>query len=217
MTATVLFLMFIWIMYEQVKIAQGNWTSQELSNLATTIGAFGGVLLLVVTYLALRETIRQRERYEAPAVIVRLIPGHKNPNLLHFSVKNTGGGPAYDISIKFLPNLPYRENTSLNTLNMFQNMPLLEQGEEISFYYMHAAELYNTSHPKKVDVTVTYYNAPKQNQRSKKFMNNYNIDFEERRGQMSLEVKDMNDLVKEIEELKYALLLTHYEKERKND
>lgn len=89
------------LIFKQVAMVHDNLSSENIGDLVTSLGALGSVLLLIVTYMTLRETVNQREAYESPVLIVRLVPGQKNPNMLHFAIKNTGGGPTYDTARGF--------------------------------------------------------------------------------------------------------------------
>ena len=49
----------------------------------------------------------QRENQEEPVVSVKILPDSTNFEMLNIVIKNTGGSPAYDVSIWFDPDLPY--------------------------------------------------------------------------------------------------------------
>lgn len=138
----------------------------NLSSISTSIASIGGLLLLIVTFLYLLETRkmavearRQRELLEEPAVSIKVLPERKDPNFLYIVIKNTGGGPAYDISIEFNPNLDYRGST-LNELNMFKNMPLLDKGEEVSFFFDSAVNFFKSDKPMQIKAKVIYFLTP---------------------------------------------------------
>lgn len=177
-----------------------------ISAISTSIAAIGGLLLLFVTYLGYNESRLQRLAQEEPAVSVRLIPHHKNINFYYWSIKNTGNSPAYDIKIKVNPDIKYKE-TTINKLNIFNRLPILEKGEEISFFYNSVVNYLESDSPKMVKAHVTYYTTPKESKGSRKITRDFDIDFEERLGLLHLAKKDINDLVKEMEELKQALIL----------
>jgi hypothetical protein len=189
-----------------------------LSSVSSSIASVGGLLLLVVTFLYLLvtrkmavETTKQRKLLEEPAVSLKIIPDNKDPNFLFFVLKNTGGGAAYDISIVFNPDLNYRAS-SLNKLKMFNNMPLLDKGEEIKFFFDSAIQFFKSDAPTETTVTITYFNTPKINKGSKPIKREIIIDFEERKGLLYLNRRDVHDLVNEVEELKHALLISTIEK-----
>jgi hypothetical protein len=201
-------------------ISKTNFTPEffsTMSSISTSIASVGGLLLLIVTFLYLIETrkiavetTKQRKLLEEPAVSIRVLPDSKDPNFLFLALKNTGGGAAYDISVEFKPDLTYR-GTSLNSLNMFRNMPVLEKGDESSFFFDSAVQYFKSDNPRETKATITYYNTPK-NKKTVPIIREVIINFEERKGQLHLSRRDMNDLVNEIEELKQTLLVTTVEK-----
>jgi hypothetical protein len=194
-----------------------------LGSVSTSIASIGGLLLLLVTFLYLIETRkmaiesrRQRELLEEPAVSVKIVPELKDPNFLFLVIKNTGGGPAYDISVEFIPDLEYKGST-LNELNMFKNMPLLDKGEEVSFFYDSAVDFFKSQKPMQIKANITYYKTPAENNGSKQFSREIKINFEERKGQLHLIRRDIHDLVNEMEELKHALLISTIENRGETD
>lgn len=197
---------------------------EVLGPISTAVASVGGLLLLVVTFLYLLETrkmtietIKQTEILGSPAVSIKIGPDNADLNMLYITLKNTGGGAAYDISVNFFPDLDYR-GESLNKLNMFKNLPLLEKGEEIKFFFDSAIEYLKSNKLKETTAKVTYYKTPKININSQAIIRNININMEERMGQLQISKKDINDLVNEIEELKQVLLISTIEKkEEKND
>jgi len=192
-----------------------------LGSVSTSIAAIGGLLLLLVTFLYLLETRkmatearRQRELLEEPAVSLKIVPDKKDPNFLFVIMKNTGGGPAYDVSVVFTPDLKYSDS-SLNQLKMFNNMPLLDKNEEIKFFFDSAVNLFDSENSKETTVKITYYKTPKANVWAKQYTREFAVDFEERKGQLYLSRRDIHDLVNEVEELKQVLLIGAVE--RKGD
>jgi hypothetical protein len=178
----------------------------KLSSISTTFAAVGGIALLVVTYFTFQDGKQQREIEKEPIITLRLIPDNKNSSFVNFSIKNTGGGPAYDLSISFAPNVPYNSST-LNELNMFKRLPLLDKDEQIEFFFASLIEYYNSDKPKNINAVATYYTFPKENKKAKKLIRSFEIFIEERKGQMQIIKKDLNDLVKEIEELKHFIAI----------
>ncbi|MFJ5749660.1 hypothetical protein ACIP97_13935 [Peribacillus frigoritolerans] len=182
-----------------------------LSAISTTVAAIGGIILLFITYFTFLETRQQRISREEPAVTLRLAPDRKNSNFLNIAFKNSGGGPAYDIQVLFSPDLPYGQS-SLNKLNMFKRMPLLDAGEEVVFFYDSLVDYMDSKNPKTVQAKVSYYTFPKGTRSAKKISRSFEMNFDERYGQRQIVAKDMNNLVKEIEELKHAIIITSLER-----
>ncbi|RMA90898.1 hypothetical protein [Priestia megaterium] len=187
-----------------------------LGSVADSLASLTGIGVLLFTYFALQEARKQREIADEPVVTIRLLPDIKNNNFLSFTLKNTGGGPAYDLSVKFNPDLPYGEGT-LNNLNMFKQMSLLDKNEEVNFLFDSAFEYYNSNHPMTTMATVIYYKHPKDQKKGKAILRDFEINFEERKGQMNLITRDISDLVKEVQELKHAIVIANYERGDKND
>lgn len=208
------------ILFYLIKYLSGQNFDQDfytlLSSVSTAVASIGGITLLFLTYYTYLETRKQRLAQEEPVVTLRLITDSKSSNFLYFHLKNTGGGPAYDLKITFNPDLTYGE-TSLNKLTMFNRMPLLEKGEEVSFFFDTAIDYYNSSNPTTVYATATYYTLPKGNKGTNKLVRKFEINIDERKGQRQIIKKDMNDLVKEIEELKHFIVLSKIEQGEKND
>ena len=183
----------------------------KLGSLATALAAFGGLCLLLVTFLYLLETrkmVQEMQRQREPAVTVKIIPDKVSFNFFNVWIKNTGGSPAYDISIKFTPDLPYAK-TTLNNMNAMKHLPLLDTGEEIEFYFDSAVTYFtNPQNPVTSKIDITYYSSPKSlMKKSKEYKRNYSINLEERKGQRFLSKRNINDLVTEVEELKQGLLI----------
>ncbi|MCP3764849.1 hypothetical protein NLX67_21245 [Domibacillus sp. A3M-37] len=179
-----------------------------LAGVSTTVATIGGLLILIITFFTYWETRKQRISREEPTVSLRLVPDEKNSNFLNVSLKNSGGGPAYDLRAHFSPDLPY-ENITLNQLSMFRRLPLLDAGEEIMFFYDSIVDYMRyPNNPKSVTATVTYFTLPEGNRSAKPLFRTFELNFEERFGQRQIIKKDMSNLVNEIEELKNVLLIT---------
>lgn len=183
----------------------------KLSALATVLAAFGGLCLLFVTFLYLIETrkmVQEMQRQKEPAVTVKIVPDKVSFNFFNVWIKNTGGSPAYDISIKFDPDLPYAKS-SLNSINAIKHLPLLDTGEEIEFFFDSAITYFaNPQNPMISNVNLTYYLTPQSaTQKTKPFKRNYVINLEERKDQRFLSKRNINDLVTEVEELKQGLFM----------
>lgn len=216
------FLGFIAVLFGLVKLAflvTDKWAVPKYGNsktdffdalagVSTAIATMGGLLILIITFFTYWETRKQRIAREEPTVSLRLLPDEKNSNFLNISLKNTGGGPAYDLRAHFSPDLPY-ENITLNNLTMFKRLPLLDAGEEIVFFYDQIVDyMASPDNPKSVKATVTYFTLPEEDRSSKPITRVFELNFEERFGHRQLVKKDMSDLVNEIEELKNFLLIT---------
>lgn len=188
----------------------------KLSAIGTTAAALGGLALLVVTYGSYTEVRRQRIALEEPAVTVKVVTDMENLNCLNLELKNTGGGQAYDISVRFSPDIPYGR-TTLNNVNMFKRTALLEKGEEICFFFDTKENYKKSQSPIKSKVTISYYTSPKESRGAKKIVRSYEIDFEEKNGTSHLIKRNMNDLVYQVEDLKHVLAAIYSREMNKND
>lgn len=179
-----------------------------LSSISTTFAAIGGLALLFVTYFTFIDTKNQRKLENEPVITLRLVPDEKNSNFINFSLRNTGGGPAYDLNIVFTPNVIYNTST-LNDLAIFKRLPLLDKGEKIEFLFDSLIEYYNSDKPKIINASATYYVYPKNKRKSKKIERCFELHLEESKGQMQIVKKDFNDIVKELEEIKHFLAINN--------
>ncbi len=187
-----------------------------LGAISNTITAIIGLLILTVTFfylLATRAMVYEMKKQTAlvgePVVSIKAVPSPDSHNILNLNLKNTGGSAAYDVSVKFDPDIPYEDSITLNQLNMFHRMALLDKGESVELFLDSAPEYFKSNKPKKTKATVEYYTTPlyQREQNPKPKTRIIEIDLEERKKQMQIRNRTMNDLVKEIEELKQGLLL----------
>jgi hypothetical protein len=200
--------------------------STAVGAISTSIAALVGIVILYFTYqsvVATRKMViemqKQRELQEEPAVSIKIIPDAKEPHILNMIIKNTGGGPAYDVSVTFDPDIAYGD-TTLNGLRMFNKMPLLDKGEIIEFFFASAIEYSESDKPKLTTAKIEYYKTPfiHTGNFAKPVIRIINIDIIERQDQMRIGKKDMDDLVDEIEELKHGLLIIAKQiEEHRND
>ena len=167
------------------------------------------------------EMIKQREIQEEPIVSARIVPDGNNFGMLNMNVRNTGGGPAYNVSIKFDPDLPYQES-SINSLKMFNDMPVLDKNENIEFLFASAHAYFNSSNPKSTVAKIQYYRKPVAiGEKDEPIRREIMINIDERKGQLYVNRNGLHDLEKEVEEIKQGLLMLLADKtpskEEKND
>lgn len=186
-----------------------------IAAISNAITAFIGVLLFIVTFfylLATRAMVdemkKQRAATEEPAVSIKVVPSTDAANVLNLVLKNSGGSPAYNVSVKFDPDLPYKDIT-LNQLNLFHDMALLDKGESVELFLASAPDYFRSNKPKRTTATLEYYITPRLQGEinSDRKVRIIEIDLEERKDQMQIRNRTMDDLVREIEELKQGLLL----------
>lgn len=196
------------------KIKTENTWSKNINLIATIVSALGGLILTVITFfylLATRKMViemrKQRELLEEPVISIKIVPDSQDGVILKLLMKNTGGSPAYDISVEFEPDLPYH-TTTLNQLKMFKKLPLLDKNETIEFFFDSAIEYFQKNNPKFTVAKITYYKSPQIVNKTQKEPNirYIEIDLEERDDHLQLATRNFTDLVNEIEELKHSLI-----------
>lgn len=193
----------------------------KLSSIATALAAVGSITLLAVTFIyvlttrqMVEEMRKQREILESPALSLKIVPDKVNFNFLNLVLKNTGGGTAYNVSANFSPDLPYSKSKTVNQLNIFNELASLDKGEEIELFFASTIDYFKSDYPKESVVSITYYKNQK-NAQSKIYpvIIKQKINIEERKGQLFVGQKNLNDLVNEMEELKQGILLLLSKKE----
>lgn len=191
----------------------------NLGTVSSSLSAIGGLLVFGVTFLYFletrkmtRATQRQTELMEQPAVSIKVVPSDETPNILLMIIKNTGGGPAYDLSVTFTPDISYG-NKTLNQLNIFNKMPLLDKGEEVKFFFGSAIEYGNKGEPNEITANLKYYSVPQSSKDvDESIQREFVIDVIERYDLRYISRRNIHDLVNEVEELKHALLIASLEK-----
>ncbi|NCQ18252.1 MAG: hypothetical protein COW85_07255 [Ignavibacteria bacterium CG22_combo_CG10-13_8_21_14_all_37_15] len=183
----------------------------KVSAIATAFAAVGGICLLIATVwyvLETRKMVTEVQRQKEPAITVRFAPDKHTNHFINVVLKNTGGGPAYDISVTFEPDLPYRKGGSLNKLNVFKRLPLLESGESYEFFFNSADDYLKSDSPKKSKANIQYYALPLDTNPSPLPKNrSIEIDLEERKGQLYVHRHDLHSLVEEMEDLKQNMVM----------
>jgi hypothetical protein len=99
-----------------------------------------------------------------PFVIFDIRPNSFNTQFLEVVIKNSGKIPAYDVEMKFEPDLDYFGETTLSQLPILKHLPFIEQGLEIRFPYKTFFEVLRKeekSKNNKSTVKVTYYDCPR--------------------------------------------------------
>lgn len=100
------------------------------------------------------------------------------PNLesdLEVVLSNSGRSAGYNITCSFDPDLPYYGNITLAGLKVFKNLPFLERGQEVRFFFNYLPTVLNdNSIPKVTKVTVTYSDSNR-----KTYVDDYVIDLKQ--------------------------------------
>lgn len=189
-------------------VVDNDWAN-KLSAGATAVAALGGMLLMVFTFQylqATRDMVNEMRKQNEPAVTVKIVNSKDSKNDLNVWIKNTGGSPAYNVSINFDPDLPYYGTyKSLNELPIFKHMPYLEKNEEIEFFYATAPHYFeNQNNPLESTVTIKYSGIVNSRQELKR---QYKINLKEGSGQSFLTIYSLSELVEEIIELKQGIFM----------
>jgi hypothetical protein len=146
------------------------------------------------------ETLKEMCR---PRVFFDIVPGQTNPNLLDVILRNSGGSPAYHITCKFKDDLFYYEGTTLSDLLVFRNLPFLEQGQEIRFFFRDFPSVLKeqVAYGKKETIVNVEYSDTNESEEPK-YSEKFTVNIERYRGLLSVQRRDINDAVKEIENIR---------------
>lgn len=212
-------IIFILILIILIPIIGDNYNMliSFFSDNVSEISTFISTLALIVLFLNLLEIKKQRRFEEDPFVSLKIVPDKSN-SLLNVIMKNTGGSPAYNVSVSFKPDLPYHD-TSLNKLKIFNNMPFLDKGEKVEFLFDSTIDYFNAESPiNTTEATITYFKSPYDYDNNKNpEKHKIKIELDERKGQLNVRYNTMHNLVKEVQELKQGLLLILAQMEENND
>jgi hypothetical protein len=151
----------------------------------------------------LEDFLSELKELNRPYVLVDILPSKVNPNLLEVVMNNMGKSPAYNITCTFDPSLPYTDETTLTDLTLFKSQFVLSSNQELRFFY---GDLFSilakgpAFGPKKTEAVVRYEDSKK-----KVFQENYSIDLERFKGLLGFEQRSINDLFKELGNIRKEL------------
>jgi hypothetical protein len=134
-------------------------------------------------------------------VVVLDIDALSKINRVYFVLKNCGDSPAFEISCKFDPDLPYGKDKKISDLNIFQRLHFLEQGKEIRFFYDSYLNIVKDNFPVQFSVTINYKDLYDKIYENKLFINLLVY-----KDILVTEEKGMNELTKEVENLRRDLV-----------
>lgn len=178
----------------------------------TFISSLGTLSLAILTLISYLNTKKQRFEDKKPIVTLQLIPENNKSQNIDFHLTNTGGGPAYNLTIKFTPNEKYGE-TYLNELPLFKNLPVLELNDSKKFFYASAIDVMEESERHLLKGMATYYNKPEENKYRKKFTREFSLSVNEYKFLQYVGDPGFNELVTEIREFKQAVILANVNNE----
>lgn len=183
---------------------------------ATLVSLF--VLLVALASLGtsqgmLEEMRKQREAAERPSISVVTTPEPRRPGILNLRVANTGRGPAYDVKVRFDPDIPWGKST-LNTAGILSSIPVLDSGEKVEIFLAAGGQLQANGYPTESTAYVTYFRVSTEVEPREQLTTSFRVLLSAWLGQMQIRLKDMHELVEEVEDLKHALLIALEEKQR---
>jgi hypothetical protein len=175
-------------------------------------------LILYVAYKSLEESKKQREVLNTPVVTAKISNLNPYDNLLYFIIENSGNAPAYDVSLELENDIEYND-TTLNSLELFKNNPIIGPKEKISFFIDTASEYLDSDKPLENKVYINYYKYPNELRKSKPRPEINIIDLKPLIKHDTLQVKkhNINDLVKELKELKEIMTIIHLNNSGENN
>jgi hypothetical protein len=143
-----------------------------------------------------KELIAESREIYRPRVFVNIVPNRK-VNILDIILRNSGRSPAFNITCSFDPDLPYYNEVTLSNLSLFENLSLLEQNQEISFFYNSLQSvLEDDTFPKKTTVRIKYNDS-----KNRIYIENYIIDLIKYKGILVSDSADITDIHKDLENI----------------
>lgn len=136
-----------------------------------------------------------------PRVFFDIIPHNKKINILVVTLRNAGRTPAYNITCKFEPDIPYYEGLTLSKLSIFKNLSYLLAGDKIEFTFnSFPSYISDSNNPTQFNVTISYNNS-----RNHKFEESYVVDINRYRGLLLSDEKDLTDIHKILSSISHDL------------
>jgi len=118
-------------------------------------------------------------------------------HLCDMVIKNVGNGPAFDVKIKFEPDIVYREpDIKLSDLPIFQQMAFFPAGKEIRFFFKSMIGQFGEDAQNQFNVNLGYKDSG-----GKIYDENLSLDLTLYKNLAFLGVKDFDDLVKTVERI----------------
>ena len=149
----------------------------------------------------LKNLVTEFQEYQRPRVFFNIYPS--KTNLLDMVVRNSGKGPAFDISIKLEPDFGYYDDKTLSDLKLFNNIAFLEGGQEIKYFYKSFIEVINSDSEKRTTVALKY-----RDSKNIWYRESYDIDLGVYEGLLMTDSfsisdihKDLRDIVRQLENI----------------
>lgn len=150
-------------------------------------------------YDAIKELTFELRESNRPRVHLTILIGRFN--LLDMVLKNSGKRPAYDITCKFDPDLPYYSNITLSQLRLFDNFPILEAGQEMRFFFNSMIEI--KDRPK--SQLKTMVNTKYRDSNGSWFSERYSLELDKFNDLLVREESNLNNIHKDLQDIKIEL------------
>jgi hypothetical protein len=189
---------------------------QDLLQAAVTVAPWAGglaaIVLAALTWMYVsatqamakataelaEETRRQREESTAPRVTVHF--DFLRSWLLHVSLENIGRGVARNVRVTFSPHIPSRAGAIPRLPVSAETIPILRPGEKFSHFVDSTPSFFSTerNNPRQYLARVSYQDLEGNAVEPEDFP----LDLSVYEGMAVFEEKGLNDLVKEVEEIR---------------
>lgn len=171
---------------------------------------FVALLATLAAWQTVREMRLAREVEERPYILIDF--DFSNRPLIDLVVTNIGNGSARDVKFHFQPDMITSDGRNISELRLFKDgLQFFPPGKMISQFFDTSIAYFRDEHSTTYEVAISYYNAT----RTKHYQDPpISLDLSAYRGISYLERKDMNDLVKEIKEVRKSLTDTYREIKR---
>jgi len=176
-------------------LSQGNVAL--LSVMVAIVSNFLVAISAAAAWRSVRETRLTREMQERPYVIMDFDLSDKG--IINLVVKNIGNGSAKDVKFKFLKPMITSDGRDIAKLPLFgQGLRFLPAGKEISQFFDTSVGCFGGERPPMFEVGISYYNAQGSTLYEDPPMK---LDLSAYKGMYYIQKKDLNDLVKEVENI----------------
>jgi hypothetical protein len=169
----------------------------------------GTLLVAIVATVIARRQLRQarelREEEAAPFIVVDVVPGRAASHLLDLVIENVGKTMAKDVTITFDP--PIESATDMHGFELAEWAPIktgittLVPGRRLTALFDNSVDRYKSDLPRQYTVTVHCCDSRGRKQPEQRFT----MDLAPLYGAMNASLRDMHQLVGEVEKLRKPL------------
>jgi hypothetical protein len=178
-----------------------NQPDVSLDDIISVIEAGGGEQEDLSGVIAVvRELISELQEIHRPRVFFDIVPDRR-ANMLNVVLRNSGKSPAFNVTCNLDPDLPYYDDVSLSSLSVFKDLPFLESGREIAFYFNSLPSIINDKDfAKQIRVKLVYFDS-----RNRRYSENYSVSLERFKGILLSEFADMTDIHNDLNNIRRQL------------